>query len=49
MGPLPVETIARRRVHLMLASRGATNIRGAEIVVDDGMSGAPSGAPIHRD
>jgi hypothetical protein len=33
----------------MLASRGATKIQGAEIVVDDGMSRAPSGAPIYRD
>jgi NAD(P)-dependent dehydrogenase (short-subunit alcohol dehydrogenase family) len=33
---------------LFLASDDATNIQGAEIVVDGGMTGAPSGAPIYR-
>jgi NAD(P)-dependent dehydrogenase (short-subunit alcohol dehydrogenase family) len=33
---------------LFLASDEATNIQGAEIFVDGGMTGAPSGAPIFR-
>jgi NAD(P)-dependent dehydrogenase (short-subunit alcohol dehydrogenase family) len=33
---------------LFLASDEATNISGAEIFVDGGMTGAPSGAPIYR-
>jgi NAD(P)-dependent dehydrogenase (short-subunit alcohol dehydrogenase family) len=33
---------------LFLASDDATNIQGTEIVVDGGMTGAPSGAPIFR-
>ena len=33
---------------LFLASDEATNINGAEIFVDGGMTGAPSGAPIYR-
>ena len=33
---------------LFLASDEATNIQGAEIVVDGGLTGAPSGAPIYR-
>jgi NAD(P)-dependent dehydrogenase (short-subunit alcohol dehydrogenase family) len=33
---------------LFLASDDATNIQGAEIVVDGGMTGAPSGAPVYR-
>ena len=33
---------------LFLASDDATNISGSEIVVDGGMTGAPSGAPIYR-
>lgn len=33
---------------LFLASDEATNIQGAEIYVDGGMTGAPSGAPIYR-
>jgi NAD(P)-dependent dehydrogenase (short-subunit alcohol dehydrogenase family) len=33
---------------LFLASDEATNIQGAEIFVDGGMTGAPSGAPIYR-
>jgi NAD(P)-dependent dehydrogenase (short-subunit alcohol dehydrogenase family) len=33
---------------LFLASDEATNISGAEIFVDGGMTGAPSGAPIFR-
>jgi NAD(P)-dependent dehydrogenase (short-subunit alcohol dehydrogenase family) len=40
------EEIARTIV--FLASDDATNIQAAEIVVDGGMTGAPSGAPIHR-
>jgi NAD(P)-dependent dehydrogenase (short-subunit alcohol dehydrogenase family) len=34
---------------LFLASDEATNIQAAEIVVDGGLTGAPSGAPIYRD
>jgi NAD(P)-dependent dehydrogenase (short-subunit alcohol dehydrogenase family) len=33
---------------LFLASDDATNIQGAEIVVDGGMTASPSGAPIYR-
>jgi NAD(P)-dependent dehydrogenase (short-subunit alcohol dehydrogenase family) len=33
---------------LFLASDEATNIQAAEIVVDGGLTGAPSGAPIYR-
>jgi NAD(P)-dependent dehydrogenase (short-subunit alcohol dehydrogenase family) len=33
---------------LFLASDDATNIQAAEIVVDGGMTGSPSGAPIYR-
>jgi NAD(P)-dependent dehydrogenase (short-subunit alcohol dehydrogenase family) len=33
---------------LFLASDEATNINGAEIFVDGGMTGSPSGAPIYR-
>jgi NAD(P)-dependent dehydrogenase (short-subunit alcohol dehydrogenase family) len=33
---------------LFLASDDATNITAAEIVVDGGLTGAPSGAPIYR-
>jgi NAD(P)-dependent dehydrogenase (short-subunit alcohol dehydrogenase family) len=33
---------------LFLASDEATNIQSAEIVVDGGLTGAPSGAPIYR-
>ena len=33
---------------LFLASDDATNIQAAEIVVDGGLTGAPSGAPIYR-
>jgi NAD(P)-dependent dehydrogenase (short-subunit alcohol dehydrogenase family) len=33
---------------LFLASDEATNINGAEIFVDGGMTGAPSGAPVYR-
>jgi NAD(P)-dependent dehydrogenase (short-subunit alcohol dehydrogenase family) len=33
---------------VFLASDDATNISGSEIVVDGGMTGAPSGAPIYR-
>lgn len=33
---------------LFLASDDATNIQGAEIVVDGGVTAAPSGAPIYR-
>jgi NAD(P)-dependent dehydrogenase (short-subunit alcohol dehydrogenase family) len=33
---------------LFLASDEATNIHGTEIVVDGGMTGAPSGAPVFR-
>jgi NAD(P)-dependent dehydrogenase (short-subunit alcohol dehydrogenase family) len=33
---------------LFLASDEATNIQAAEIVVDGGATGAPSGAPIYR-
>jgi NAD(P)-dependent dehydrogenase (short-subunit alcohol dehydrogenase family) len=33
---------------LFLASDDATNIQGTEIVVDGGMTSAPSGAPIYR-
>lgn len=33
---------------LFLASDEATNIQGAEIFVDGGMTGAPSGAPVFR-
>jgi NAD(P)-dependent dehydrogenase (short-subunit alcohol dehydrogenase family) len=34
---------------LFLASDDATNIQGAEIVVDGGLTGSPAGAPIYRD
>jgi NAD(P)-dependent dehydrogenase (short-subunit alcohol dehydrogenase family) len=34
---------------LFLASDDATNIQGAEIVVDGGMTASPSGAPIYRE
>ncbi|HEY0184981.1 MAG TPA: SDR family oxidoreductase [Rhodopila sp.] len=34
---------------LFLASDDATNIQASEIVVDGGLTGAPSGAPIYRD
>jgi NAD(P)-dependent dehydrogenase (short-subunit alcohol dehydrogenase family) len=37
------------RTILFLASDDATNIQAAEIVVDGGMTGAPSGAPVYRD
>jgi NAD(P)-dependent dehydrogenase (short-subunit alcohol dehydrogenase family) len=33
---------------LFLASDDATNIQAAEIVVDGGLTGAPSGAPVYR-
>ena len=33
---------------LFLASDEATNIQAAEIVVDGGLTGSPSGAPIYR-
>jgi NAD(P)-dependent dehydrogenase (short-subunit alcohol dehydrogenase family) len=33
---------------LFLASDDATNIQASEIVVDGGLTGAPSGAPIYR-
>ncbi|HQS47923.1 MAG TPA: SDR family oxidoreductase, partial [Xanthobacteraceae bacterium] len=33
---------------LFLASDDASNITAAEIVVDGGTTGAPSGAPIYR-
>ena len=33
---------------LFLASDEASNIQGAEIFVDGGVTGAPSGAPIYR-
>jgi NAD(P)-dependent dehydrogenase (short-subunit alcohol dehydrogenase family) len=33
---------------LFLASDAATNVSAAEIVVDGGLTGAPSGAPIYR-
>ena len=33
---------------LFLASDDATNVQAAEIVVDGGLTGAPSGAPIYR-
>jgi NAD(P)-dependent dehydrogenase (short-subunit alcohol dehydrogenase family) len=41
-----VEEIANTIV--FLASDDATNIQGTEIVVDGGMTGSPSGAPIYR-
>ena len=34
---------------LFLASDEATNIQAAEIAVDGGVTGAPSGAPIYRE
>ena len=36
------------RTVLFLASDDASNIQGAEIFVDGGLSGSPSGAPIYR-
>ena len=33
---------------LFLASDEASNIQAAEIVIDGGATGAPSGAPIYR-
>lgn len=36
------------RTVLFLASDDASNIQAAEIVIDGGMTGAPSGARIYR-
>ena len=36
------------RAVLFLASADASNIQGAEIVVDGGTTGAPGGAPVYR-
>ena len=33
---------------VFLASDDAANIQGTELVVDGGMTGSPSGAPIYR-
>jgi NAD(P)-dependent dehydrogenase (short-subunit alcohol dehydrogenase family) len=41
-----VEEVAK--TVLFLASDDASNIQGAEIFVDGGATGAPSGAPIYR-
>jgi NAD(P)-dependent dehydrogenase (short-subunit alcohol dehydrogenase family) len=49
---IPLERFAEAddiaRAALFLASNDSANIQAAEIVVDGGMTGAPSGAPIYR-